>query len=102
MMISDFAMSLSRKKEDKVKGTGRLHIMKNRYGMDGQSFSLLANTSTGHFEVFPYNTDLDEESSTFSPKSKSNSYDTDTDARQKAMLAKKLKEQEGLFEFERK
>ena len=30
MMISDFAMSLSRKKEDKVNNTGRFHIMKNR------------------------------------------------------------------------
>ena len=29
MMISDFAMSLSRKKEDKVNNTGRFHIMKN-------------------------------------------------------------------------
>ena len=70
--------------------------------MDGQSFSLLANTSTGHFEVFPYNTDLDDETSTFSPKTKSNTYDTDTDARQKAALAKKLSESKGLFEFERK
>ena len=102
MMISDFAMSLSRKKEDKVKGTGRLHIMKNRYGMDGLSYSLLANTATGRFEVFPYQTDLDDEAASFAPKTKSNSYDTDTDARQKAMLAKKLKEQKGLFEFERK
>ena len=39
LMITDFAMSLSRKKEDKVKGTGRFHIMKNRYGMDGLTFS---------------------------------------------------------------
>ena len=35
LMITDFCMSLSRKKEDKVNGTGRFHIMKNRYGMDG-------------------------------------------------------------------
>ena len=28
-------MSLSRKKEDKVNNTGRFHLMKNRYGMDG-------------------------------------------------------------------
>jgi hypothetical protein len=34
-MITDLSISLSRKKEDKVNGTGRLHIMKNRYGMDG-------------------------------------------------------------------
>ena len=32
LMITDFCMSLSRKKEDKVNGTGRFHIMKNRYG----------------------------------------------------------------------
>ena len=76
--------------------------MKNRYGMDGLSYSLLANTATGRFEVFPYQTDLDDEAASFAPKTKSNSYDTDTDARQKAMLAKKLKEQKGLFEFERK
>ena len=35
IMITDFAVSLSRKKEDKQNGTGRLHIMKNRYGMIG-------------------------------------------------------------------
>ena len=39
--------------------------------MDGLSYSLLANTSTGHFEVFPYQTDLDEEAATFAPKTKS-------------------------------
>jgi len=30
MMVTDFAASLSRKKEDKINGTGRWHIMKNR------------------------------------------------------------------------
>ena len=49
LMITDFSMSLSRKKEDKVKGTGRFHIMKNRYGMDGLTFGVKADTSTGHF-----------------------------------------------------
>jgi replicative DNA helicase len=52
MMIADFAMSLSRKKEDKVNGTGRYHIMKNRYGTDGLTFMVNADTSTGHFEVW--------------------------------------------------
>ena len=47
IMITDFCMSLSRKKEDKVNGTGRFHIMKNRYGMDGLTFSVNADTSTG-------------------------------------------------------
>jgi replicative DNA helicase len=103
MMISDFAMSLSRKKEDKQRGTGRLHIMKNRYGMDGQSFSLLANTSTGHFEVFPYNTDLDDvETTSLKPSTKSNAYDTDVDRREKAALLAKLKSSDGNFTFEQK
>ncbi len=51
MMITDLAISLSRKKEDKVNGTGRFHIMKNRYGMDGETYYLKADTSTGHFEI---------------------------------------------------
>ena len=102
LMISDFAMSLSRKKEDKVKKTGRLHIMKNRYGMDGLSFSLKADTSKGHFEVFPYNVDLDDDESTFSPNVQTNAYDTDVDAHTKRLMAEKLAKQKGLFEFERK
>jgi hypothetical protein len=40
-----------KKKKDKVEGTGRFHIMKNRYGMDGLTFGVKADTSTGHFEV---------------------------------------------------
>jgi len=57
IMITDFCMSLSRKKQDKVNGTGRFHIMKNRYGMDGLTFGVKADTSTGHFEVHEYNAD---------------------------------------------
>ncbi len=45
IMITDVAISLSRKKEDKVKGTGRFHIMKNRYGMDGLTFGAKIDTS---------------------------------------------------------
>ena len=57
IMITDIAISLSRKKEDKVNGTGRFHIMKNRYGMDGMTFSVTADTSTGHFEVTDHHFD---------------------------------------------
>jgi len=57
IMITDFCMSLSRKKQDKVNGTGRFHIMKNRYGMDGLTYGVKADTSTGHFEVHEYNED---------------------------------------------
>jgi len=60
MMVTDIAISLSRKKEDKVNGTGRFHIMKNRYGMDGMTYSVVADTSTGHFEVSDHHFDDSE------------------------------------------
>jgi replicative DNA helicase len=89
MMISDFAMSLSRKKEDKVNNTGRFHIMKNRYGMDGLTFSVNADTSTGHFEVFDYNDSEDEEEN-LAPPSQSNKFDTNVDKFDKQLLRKKF------------
>ena len=61
IMITDFCLSLSRKAKDKVNGTGRFHIMKNRYGMDGLTFGVKADTSTGHFEVHDYDPDEDFE-----------------------------------------
>jgi len=64
IMITDFCISLSRKRKDKVEGTGRFHIMKNRYGMDGITFSVKADTSTGHFEVSEYIDNEDEEGGT--------------------------------------
>ena len=57
IMITDVCISLSRKKADKVNGTGRFHIMKNRYGIDGLTFGVEADTSTGHFIVKDYNPD---------------------------------------------
>tara|TARA_R110000851_G_scaffold124974_3_gene255610 strand:+ start:13756 stop:15120 length:1365 start_codon:yes stop_codon:yes gene_type:complete len=69
IMITDFCMSLSRKAKDKVNGTGRFHIMKNRYGMDGLTFGVKADTSTGHFEVHDYNPD-DYESDEPTPQNK--------------------------------
>ena len=47
IMIADFAMSLSRKRQDKVNGTGRIHIMKNRFGADGMTYSSQVNTHNG-------------------------------------------------------
>jgi hypothetical protein len=51
IMISDFCLSLSRKKEDKVNQTGRFHIMKNRYGIDGLTYNAKVDTNTGHIEL---------------------------------------------------
>ena len=53
IMVSDFCMSLSRKKEDKLNGTGRVHVMKNRYGMDGMTFGAKVDTNNGHIELTP-------------------------------------------------
>ena len=85
MMITDLSISLSRKKEDKVNGTGRLHIMKNRYGMDGLTFQVDVNTSNGHIVI---GDQYDEEADTVTPKSKqSNSNFDDLDRR---MLSNKF------------
>ena len=51
MMITDFAMSLSRSAEDKENGTGRWHIMKNRYGADGITYDSVMDTSIGKIEI---------------------------------------------------
>ena len=73
IMITDVCISLSRKRKDKVNGTGRFHIMKNRYGMDGLTFGVKADTSTGHFDVRDYDPDEEFEQETTNPNS--NSYD---------------------------
>jgi len=51
MMVADICISLSRQKEDKVLGTGRFHIMKNRYGQDGMTYNITMDTNTGHIQV---------------------------------------------------
>ena len=77
IMITDFCMSLSRKAKDKVNGTGRFHIMKNRYGMDGLTFGVQADTSTGHFTVHDYDPDEEFEQDTI-PSNKKSYGDFDT------------------------
>tara|TARA_R110000765_G_scaffold76097_1_gene149085 strand:- start:5025 stop:5759 length:735 start_codon:yes stop_codon:yes gene_type:complete len=59
MMVADLCLSLSRQKEDKVLGTGRIHVMKNRYGMDGMTYNVKMDTNNGHIE-FDGKTDLDD------------------------------------------
>ena len=76
MMITDVCISLSRKRQDKVNGTGRFHIMKNRYGMDGITFGIKANTSTGHFEVYDYDENEEEDSTPSKPQKVIQTIDT--------------------------
>jgi hypothetical protein len=44
-------MSLSRKRQDKVNGTGRIHIMKNRFGADGMTYGSTVNTNNGQILI---------------------------------------------------
>lgn len=59
MMVADMCFSLSRQKEDKVLGTGRIHVMKNRYGQDGMTYNIKMNTDNGHIE-FDGKTDMED------------------------------------------
>ena len=52
MMTADFVVSLSRKIEDKLAGTGRWHVIKNRFGPDGMTFPSKANFSTGQINIY--------------------------------------------------
>lgn len=52
IMIGDFVISLSRKVTDKISGTGRFHIIKNRFGPDGLTLPSKINMSNGQMQIF--------------------------------------------------
>jgi replicative DNA helicase len=52
LMIGDIVVSLARNRKDKLEGTGRWHIMKNRLGADGMTFASKIDTSTGNIEIY--------------------------------------------------
>lgn len=52
IMTADFVISLSRKIEDKIAGTGRFHVIKNRFGPDGITFPSKMNMSNGQIQIF--------------------------------------------------
>ena len=87
IMITDVCISLSRQRRDKVEGTGRFHIMKNRYGMDGLTFGVRANTSTGHFDV---SNDLYVEDENPPQQTPQNNFDSGVDKYDKQSLQKKF------------
>lgn len=55
IMTGDFILSLSRKSEDKIAGTGRIHVMKNRFGADGVTYPCSFDTSCGKIQIFDKN-----------------------------------------------
>jgi len=52
IMTGDFILSLSRKTEDKLAGSGRVHVMKNRFGPDGQTYVCAFDTSCGKISIY--------------------------------------------------
>ncbi len=58
VMVADFIVSLSRKTADKISGTGRWHIIKNRFGPDGLTFPSKMNMSVCSIEIYEENTIL--------------------------------------------
>ena len=52
VMVADFVLSLSRKVADKLAGTGRWHVIKNRFGPDGITLPSKMNTSNGQFHLY--------------------------------------------------
>ena len=61
VMVADFVVSLSRKMADKISGTGRWHIIKNRFGPDGLTFPSKMNMSTARIDIYAENTVLGKE-----------------------------------------
>jgi len=52
VMVADFVVSLSRKVADKISGTGRWHVIKNRFGPDGITFPSKMNMSTAKINIY--------------------------------------------------
>lgn len=74
IMIADILISLARGRKDKINGTGKFHIMGNRYGVDGLTFNSRINTFNGDIEIFPDPLDDD-----FDENNKSNFSDLNND-----------------------
>ena len=52
IMTGDFILSLSRRMEDKLAGTGRIHVLKNRFGPDGVTYPCAFDTSCGKISIY--------------------------------------------------
>lgn len=49
--IADFSLTLSRKREDKLNKTGRLHVVKSRLGPDGMTYNMHIDLRTGDIRI---------------------------------------------------
>lgn len=87
LMVVDFSMSLSRLKKDKVNGTGRWHIMKNRYGGDGMTYNVDIDIDMGNFKITGEYDDEEDYKSQPKPKTSFN----EVSPSDKELLVEKLK-----------
>ena len=76
IMIGDIIISVARRKKDKVRGTGKWHIMKNRYGADGLTFNSTIDTANGKIIIDSAPTEDDDEEGE-APKVGFSNFDTD-------------------------
>lgn len=57
VMTADFIMSIIRKDIDKLNNKARVHIIKNRFGPDGMTFSAEMDTMAGKFHIYDQQVD---------------------------------------------
>lgn len=87
IMIGDIVISLARGRKDRLNGTGRFHIMGNRYGVDGVTFAAEIDTSTGRITIEEEPMDVES-----GPENQQQSFgDKKFDQNEKNFLFNKLK-----------
>lgn len=80
---ADVMLSISRRPEDKLSNTARMHVIKNRHGADGLTFPMTMDTNRGYLKVHQANSE--------EGKSTTNRMSTPDDY-QKQMLRKRYAE----------
>ena len=78
IMIADILISLARNRKDRINGTGKWHIMGNRYGEDGLTFNSKIEIGMGKIEI--YDTPIDDEEDE-KPRTKNKQDDIDDDTK---------------------
>lgn len=76
IMIGDWVVSLSRKRQDKVAGTGRFHVMGSRLGPDGLTYFAKIDTTNGKIEINENPIDIEDEEEKPNTYPKSGDFDS--------------------------
>lgn len=61
LFVADLVISISRKTEDKISGTGRFHIIKNRNGPEGLTFPSKLNFANGRMNLYEMSSESGKE-----------------------------------------